>query len=85
MHHVCIVMGYELDGLSCFLGRGKKFFFPAQHLDWLWGPRSLLSSEYGVKQPGSEANDSPPSHADMKNGGTVLEFSCVFMLWYVIS
>jgi hypothetical protein len=80
-------MGYELDGLSWFLGRGKKFFFSAQHPDWLWGPRSLLSSEYREPFPWGKADDdSPPSHhADVKNGGTVLEVSCVFMLRYVIS
>jgi hypothetical protein len=46
----------------------------------LWGPPSVLYNEYevggggifpGVKRPGREAGHSPPSNAEVKNGGTI--------------
>jgi hypothetical protein len=50
-----------------------RFFFSPQRLD---RPFSLLSSGYcgdfrAVKQPGREANHSPTSRTEVKNGGNI--------------
>jgi hypothetical protein len=47
-----------------------EFFCLPLHPDWLWGPLSLLSDEYGglfswgVKHLGYEADHLPPSSAE---------------------
>jgi hypothetical protein len=75
------------DGLragrwASILGRGKRFFFSApQGPDRLWGLPGLLYEVQwvgageavppGVKWPGCDANQSPPSSAEVKNGGDI--------------
>jgi hypothetical protein len=56
------------------LGRGWEFLSPPPCLDRLWGPTSILYNGYqgggislGVKQPGREADHSPPFSAEVKN------------------
>jgi hypothetical protein len=59
-------------------GMGKRFFSAPRRPDRLWGPPSLLYNEYqgffpsGVKRPGREADHSPPSSAEAKNGGAIV-------------
>jgi hypothetical protein len=79
-----IAMGYGLDDQGSIHVRGKRFFFSSRHPDQLWGPSSLLASGYwglslGVK-PGCEADHSPPSSAEVKNGGAISSFPD-FMEW----
>jgi hypothetical protein len=38
----------------------------------------------GVKRPGREADRSPPSSAEAKNGGAILPRHHVFMAWRLI-
>jgi hypothetical protein len=53
-----IMMGYGLDGLGSFSGRGKRIFSSVKSQDRLWGPPSLISNclpgdlSPGVKRPG---------------------------------
>jgi hypothetical protein len=55
------------------------FQFPAGTRDCslpysVWNPPSLLSNGYrgfGVKRPGREADHSPPSSAEVRNGGAI--------------
>jgi hypothetical protein len=74
---VGIATGYSLDGRGSIPGRGKRFSSTPQRPYRLWGPFSLISNGYravfpGVKQPGREADHSPPSSAEVKNGGAIL-------------
>jgi hypothetical protein len=61
-------------------GKGKIFFSSPQRPDRLWCPHSLLYNGYWgavspvVKQPGREADHSPPPNAEVKNGGAVPPF-----------
>jgi hypothetical protein len=74
---VGISTGFELGGRGWIPGRGKKFLFSSQCPDRLWGPPSLLSNWYrgalstAVKRPGHEADHSPLSCAEVKNGGAI--------------
>jgi hypothetical protein len=58
-------------------GGGWEFFFSPPCPDRLWGPPSLLSNGYqelfpwGVKWPGSEADHSPPSSAEVRMRGAI--------------
>jgi hypothetical protein len=69
-------MGYGMDGPGLIPG-SARFFSSPQHADRLWGPPSppikwvpgALSP--GVKQQGHEADHSPPSNAEVKNGGAI--------------
>jgi hypothetical protein len=69
--------GYGLmNGRGSIPGRGKRFLSSLQRPDRLWGPPSLLSNGYrrlspGIKRPRREADRSPPSSAQVKNGEAV--------------
>jgi hypothetical protein len=74
---VGIAMGYRLDDPGS-IPNSARFFFSPQRPDQLWGPPSLLSNGYrggeissGVKRQGHEANHSPRSTAEVKNGGAI--------------
>jgi hypothetical protein len=66
-------MGYRLDGRGTTPRKGKRFSFIPQLPDRLSGTPNLISNRYGgtfspgLKQPGC----SPPSSADVKNGGAI--------------
>jgi hypothetical protein len=67
-------MDYGLDGPGSIPGMGKKFFCVPQHPDrptqppiqWVPG---IFSP--GVKRLGVEAGHSPPSVAEVKDGGDI--------------
>jgi hypothetical protein len=67
---------YRLEGPGLIPG-SARFFFSLQRPDRLWGPPSLLSNGYqglllrGAKRQGREADHSPPSSAEVKNGGAM--------------
>jgi hypothetical protein len=73
---VGIAMGYGLEGRGSNLGKGKIFLFsttsrpnlgPTQRLiPWVSG---AISPE--VKGPGREADNSPPSSAEVRNVGAI--------------
>jgi hypothetical protein len=70
-----------LDGQGSNPGKSKKFFSTSQGPDRLWGPLSLLTNGYRgdyfpreVKRSGREADRSPPSSAEVKNGGGMPPF-----------
>jgi len=52
-------------------GTDREFFFSLPRPDRLWGPPNLLSNGYqrfipwGLKRPGREADNSPPSSASL--------------------
>jgi hypothetical protein len=69
-------MGYGLDGRGLIPGRVKIFLLsvvprpalgPIQSL-MQWIPAAI---SLGVKQPDREADHSPPSSVDVKNGGAI--------------
>jgi hypothetical protein len=67
--------GYGLDGRGSAPGTGDIFFSIASKTALMpiqppiqWVPGSLSSR---VKRPGSEAYHSPPSSAEIKNGGAL--------------
>jgi hypothetical protein len=74
---VGIATGYGVDGWGSIPGRGKLFQIsissiaslkPTQSpIQWVSG---ALSPE--VKRPGSKSDHSPPSSAEVKNGGAIL-------------
>jgi hypothetical protein len=76
---VGIATGYRLDGRGSILGK-ERYFSLVHSIQTGSGPTSLLSSGYrgffpwGVKQPGHEADHSPPSSAKVKNGGAIPPF-----------
>jgi hypothetical protein len=62
--------------LGSISGKDKRFLSTPQHSDRLWGPSSLLSDGYralswGVKWPMREADQSPLSSVQAKNGGAI--------------
>jgi hypothetical protein len=64
-------LGYKLHGWDSN-PTGARFYSSPQHPDLHWGLSNLLFIGYGgnfprVKQPEYEANNSPPSSADVKN------------------
>jgi hypothetical protein len=72
---VGMATGYELDGRGCNPAGARDFFYPTacrpaleptQHpIQWL--PGALPE----IKRPAREAHHSPPSSAEVKNGGAV--------------
>jgi hypothetical protein len=73
---VGIAMGYGLEGQGPIPGRSKIFLLTAESRTALrptrhpiqWVPRALSQR---VKRLGCEADHSPPSNADAKNGGAI--------------
>jgi hypothetical protein len=71
--------GYVLDG-PVSIPVTARFFSPPQRPDRLWGLPSLLSNGYRgalspeVKPQEREADHSPPSSAEVKNGGAIPPF-----------
>jgi hypothetical protein len=73
---VSITTGYGLDGRRSILGKGEIFLFSTASraaqgsaqppIQWVSGAVSP-----GVKRPGREADNSPPSSADVKNCGAI--------------
>jgi hypothetical protein len=61
--------------------QGQEMFSTAQRLDRIRSPSSLLSNgcqgyfHRGLKRPGREADHSPPSGAEAKNGSAIPQFS----------
>jgi hypothetical protein len=72
---VGIGTGYRLDGQCTIPGSARLFSYP-QRPDRLWGPPTVLSNMYqgsvlGLKRPGRDADHSPPSIAEAKNGRAI--------------
>jgi hypothetical protein len=79
---VGIATGYGLEGRDSIPGGRKRFFSTPQCPDELWGSPNFLSNGWvprflplGVKQPGLEADHTPPSSAEVSNGGAIPPFS----------
>jgi hypothetical protein len=66
-----------MDGRGSIPCGSKRVFSAPQRQDGLWGQHSLLSNGYGglffsgVKGPVCEADHSPPSSAEVKNGEAI--------------
>jgi hypothetical protein len=50
---------------------GPRFFSSPQCPYWFWGSPSSLSSEYRGLFPRESSDHSPPSKAEVKNGGAI--------------
>jgi hypothetical protein len=60
-----------MEGWGSIPGRGE-IFSSSQRPDRDWDLPSLLFNGYrDIKQPGSEADHSPPSSSEVKNGGAI--------------
>jgi hypothetical protein len=73
---VNIEMGCWLDGRVSIPGSGKRFYSTPQRPDRLWAhpstsPMGTGGSFPGGKAAGREADHSPLSSAEVKNGGAV--------------
>jgi hypothetical protein len=70
---VRIAMGYRLDVRGLIPGRGKRFLSTPPYPERLWVPPSLSiiprTLSAGLKRSGREADHSPPSSTEVKNGG----------------
>jgi hypothetical protein len=84
---VGIVTGYGLQyGWGSDPYRGKSFLFPTRSRPALgpaqppiqWVPEAI---SLGVKRPGREPDHSPPSSAEVKNGGAIPPFPHM-SLWH---
>jgi hypothetical protein len=64
---VCIATGCGMDGRGSNLGRGKSFVHNVQ----TGSGAHPASYQMGIKRPGREADHSPPSSAEVKNGGAL--------------
>jgi hypothetical protein len=79
-HYNCsvgVAMGYGLDGRGSISGRVKVFLFSTASRPALGPTRSRIQRIPGtffpgVKRPGREANHSPPTNTEVKNGGAIL-------------
>jgi hypothetical protein len=68
-----IALGYGLDSQGTIPGRSKVFFFfIASRLALRPGTKGLFL--LGVEWQGHEADHSPPSSAEVKNGGAIPPF-----------
>jgi hypothetical protein len=75
---VGIAKGYGLDDRGSNPGRGKVFLSFRARKPAL-GPRQLpLQLVLGMKSPGCEADHSPPSSVEVKNGGAIPPLSYMF-------
>jgi hypothetical protein len=65
--------GYEINVQCLILGRERRSFAFPQSPDLLWGPANLPNNEYGwlFRRPKREADHSPPSSVEVKNGGAI--------------
>jgi hypothetical protein len=84
---VDIMTGYVLDGRGYIPSRGKRVVCTPQRPDRLWDPPSFLPNVYwGLKRQRREADHSPPSSAEVKNGWSSSSTPpCVFMSWRLIN
>jgi hypothetical protein len=79
-----------LDDQESAPGRVRDFFSLPPCRDWRWGPASLLWNEYQalspeLKQPGHEADHSPPSSAEVKDARSYTSTPpYVCMAWYLV-
>ena len=79
-------LGCGLDVRGSNPGGGDSLV-PPKSTDWLWGPSSLLFSEYrgsfqGLSQSGREVNHSPRSSAEVKNELSYISLSpYAYMAW----
>jgi hypothetical protein len=69
-------MGNRLDGLGSNAGNGKFLLFSTASrpaIGPIQPPIQCVPREIspGVNWPGHEADDSPPSSAEVKNGGAI--------------
>jgi hypothetical protein len=65
---VSIATGYGLDDqeVEVRVPVGSRIFTSPHHPDRLWGSPNLLYNGYQVKWPRREANNSPPTSAEVK-------------------
>jgi hypothetical protein len=61
-----------IDGPGFEFRQGKLFFSSPKRPNWVWDPLSLLDSGYecsvlGIKRPGSDVDNSPPSSTEVNN------------------
>jgi hypothetical protein len=74
---VVIATGYGAGRPGLFSRKGKQIFLSSpQSLDRFYGRTILLSNGYqrqslGIRRPGSEADNSLPSSAQVKNSGII--------------
>jgi hypothetical protein len=69
---VSIVTGYRLDSWGSIPDKGKIFLFSIGSRPALGLTQHPIQWVLWVKQPGCKADHSPPSGAEIKNGGAVL-------------
>jgi hypothetical protein len=65
---VGIVTEYGMDGPGSIPGRGKIFLFSTESIPTLGPTRPPVQRVPGVKRPVREADHSPASSAEVKNG-----------------
>jgi hypothetical protein len=68
---VGIATGYVLDGRDSIPERGKDLSLGPTQPPIQWVPGAVF---LGVKRPDREADHSPPSSAEVKNGGAIPPF-----------
>jgi hypothetical protein len=74
---VCIVTDYWLDVLVSIPDKGKEFLSFSKRSDQFLGPPSPISRAYPeLKRSMHEADHSPPSGAEARSNGAVLQLPC---------